>query len=86
MYQHVYTILIAADLILTVILIFYFAFKSRADMKEKYKDKWLQVMNGSGSKEWFTEKGWSYLRKSGFSILFGASILFLIFVLSWILA
>jgi len=55
-------------------------------MKEEYKDQWLSVMNGSGSKEWFTEKGWSYLRKSGFSILLGAIILILIMVILSILA
>jgi hypothetical protein len=81
MNQHIQNILITAD----IILIFYFAFKSQTNMKEEYKDKWLQVMNGLGSKEWFTEEGWSYLRKSGFSILFGASFLFLMLVLFWIL-
>lgn len=85
MNQHIQNILVIIDLILTVVLIFYFAFKSQANMKEEYKNKWLQVMNGSGSKEWFTEKGWSYLRKSGFSILFGASFLLLVLFLSWIL-
>ena len=86
MNQHIQNILVITDIILTLVLIFYFAFKSQANMKDEYKDRWLQVMNGSGSKEWFTEKGWSYLRKSGFSILFGASFLFLILVLFWILA
>lgn len=85
MNQNIQKILVITDIILTAVLILYFAFKSQANMKEEYKEKWLQVMNGSGSKEWFTEKGWSYLRKSGFSILFGASFLFLILLLSWIM-
>ena len=85
MNQHIQNIFVITDIIFTAVLVFYFAFRSMANMKEEYKDKWLSVMNGSGSKDWFTEKGWFYLRKSGFSLLWGTIILILIIVLSWIL-
>ncbi|MGA7723190.1 MAG: hypothetical protein WCA84_18630 [Ignavibacteriaceae bacterium] len=83
--QQIQNILIITDVIFTAILVFYFSFRSQANMKEEFKDKWLSVMNGSGNKEWFTEKGWSVLRKSGFTILFGTIILILIIVLSSII-
>ena len=86
MNQYIQNIFIITDIILALVFVFYFSFRSMANMKEEYKDKWLSVMNGSGSKDWFTEKGWSYLRKSGFSLLWGTIILILIMVLSWILA
>jgi hypothetical protein len=84
--QQIQNIFVITDIIFTIVLVFYFSFRSMANMKEEYKDKWLSVMNGSGSKAWFTEKGWSYLRKSGFSLLWGIIILILIMVLSWMLA
>jgi hypothetical protein len=86
MNQKIQNILVITDVIFTAVLVLYFSFKSQTNMKEEYKDKWLSVMNGSGSKEWFTEKGWSYLKKSGFTILFGVIIPILIVVLSSILA
>ena len=85
MNQQIQNIFVITDIIFTAVLVFYFAFRSRANMKEEYEDKWLSVMNGSGSKDWFTEKGWSYLRKSGFSLLWGTIILIIIMILSWVL-
>jgi len=84
MNQHIQNIIVVTDIIFTAALVLYFSLKSIQNLKEEYKDKWLTAMNGFGSKDWYTEKGWAYVRKVFFVFIFGGAILVLILILSWI--
>lgn len=82
--QHIRNILIITDIIFTLVLALYFTSRGLANMKDEYKDKWLTAMNGLGSKEWFTEKGWAYFKRSGVTFVLGLIIFLLILILSQI--
>ncbi len=84
MSQYIQNILVVTDIICTAALVLYFSFRSIQNLKEEYKDKWLTAMNGFGSKDWFTEKGWAYVRKVLFVFIFGGAFLIIILILSWV--
>ncbi len=84
MSQHIQNILVITDIVCTAALVIYFSFRSIQNLKDEYKDKWVTAMNGQGSKDWYTPKGWAYVRKIVFTFIIGGVILVLLLILSWI--